>query len=107
MKRRFICLTTLLLLSGVASAINPQWVRLTSSLSNEKGVKFVAVEGKDHHPTYSLACNDRESDCVTPDTGIWYTLASYAEGKYSNRENVILLLNGKMVGNYWLEASAE
>ena len=44
---------------------------------------------------------------MTPDTGIWYTLASYPEGKYTNRENVILLLNGQMIGNYWLEGSAE
>ncbi len=51
--------------------------------------------------------NDGERDCVTPDTGIWYTLASYPEGKYTNRENVILLLNGQMIGNYWLEGSAE
>jgi hypothetical protein len=104
MKRR--CLV-LLLLSAAAFALSPQSVKFTSSITNEKGVKFIAVEGWDHHPTYSLACDDGEPDCVTPDTGIWYTLASYPEGKYTKVENVKLLLNGQMIGNYWLVMSRE
>jgi hypothetical protein len=104
MKKR--CLV-LLLLSAAAFALNPQSVKFTSSFTNDKGVKFVAVEGKDHHPSYSLACNDGERDCITPDPGIWYTLASVPEGKYTNRENVVLYLNRQLIGAYWLEASAE
>jgi hypothetical protein len=57
-------------------------VKFVSSLTNEKGVKIILVRYNGGHPSYTLACNDGESDCVTPDAGVWYTLRPSPYRKY-------------------------
>jgi hypothetical protein len=108
MKPRFTYIVAVLVLSMVASAITGEhWVKFVNSLTNDNGVKIIVVQGNGGHPSYTLACNDGEQDCVTPDAGVWYTLKASPNGKYTNGENVVLTLKAQTVGNYFLIASAE
>jgi hypothetical protein len=107
MRWRVEYLAALLLLAMVAGAVTEHTVKFVSSSTNENGVKIILVRGNDGHPSYTLACNEGQSDCVTPDVGVWYTLRPSSDGKYSNRENVALVFNGQVFGNYFLVAGGE
>ena len=108
MKLRVRHLVAFLVLATFADAITgARLVKFASSLTNEHGVKLIVVRCDGGHPSYTLGCNDGESDCVTPDPGVWYTLKPSPTKKYTDRENVVLLLSGDFVGNYFLVASEE
>ena|ERR1700732_4820027 len=107
MRWRVEYLAALLLLAMVAGAVTEHAVKFVTSSTNENGVKIILVRGDGGHPSYTLACNEGQSDCVTPDVGVWYTLKPSPNGKYSDRENVALFFHGEVFGNYFLIASGE
>jgi hypothetical protein len=99
-----------LLLTSVAFAIDGDMkVTFHDSRNNDNGVKVVTVIRAGKGLYWTLACNEDQDYCVTPEHGKWYILAPLTPKeyrRYPQHENYMLLDEKKgreqPFGAYWL-----